>query len=413
MDTNIKEEEQSTNELVNYFRVGTSYYKNVKKPNLSGDTVIVQVPWNFDTIRFDFPKHTKHYISENIQKYDGFCFVPSHVNYQERIGTFLNKYHSVSHKPKKGEFKKIKAFLEHIFNEQIEIGLDYLTILYRYPLQRLPILCLVSNERNTGKSTFLMFLKSIFENNMTINTNEDFRSQFNADWSTKLLIGVDEALLDKKEDSERIKNLSTSIVYKTESKGVDRVEVDFFGKFILCSNNEDNFIIIDPNETRYWVRKISPFATENENLLSELRNEVPYFLDYILNRKISTENKTRMWFSTDILKTPALLKIKSKYKNKAELELWEIIKEVMDSQELTEFSFTNSNAKALLDKAGLKINRSGVRILLEESWKLKPTDNSLTYKTYVFNSDGYIQELTSVGRYYTIKKEKMDEILMN
>ncbi|MEO8416781.1 MAG: primase-helicase family protein [Ginsengibacter sp.] len=76
----------------------------------------------------------------------------------------------------------------------------------------LPILCLVSKERNTGKTTFLNFLKAVFVDNMTINSNEDFRSNFNAEWANKLIIGVDETFLDRKEDSERIKSLSTYVI---------------------------------------------------------------------------------------------------------------------------------------------------------------------------------------------------------
>ena len=56
---------------------------------------------------------------------------------------------------------------------------------------------------------------------MTINNNEDFRSRFNSDWASKLIIAVDEVLLDKREDSERLKNLSTAKSYKTEAKGKD------------------------------------------------------------------------------------------------------------------------------------------------------------------------------------------------
>ncbi|WP_233884038.1 primase-helicase family protein [Tenacibaculum piscium] len=91
---------------------------------------------------------------------------------------------------------------------------------------------------NTGKTSFLNWLKLLFQGNMTINKNEDFRSRFNSDWASKLIISVDEVLLDRREDSERIKNLSTAGSYKTESKGKDKVESNFFGKFILCSNNE-------------------------------------------------------------------------------------------------------------------------------------------------------------------------------
>lgn len=125
-------------------------------------------------------------------------------------------------------------------------------LLYLHPIEKLPILLLVSEERNTGKSTFLNFLKALFGGNVTFNTNEDFRSQFNSDWAGKLLILVDEVLLDRREDSERLKNLSTTLSYKVEAKGKDRDEISFFAKFVLCSNNERLPVIIDTGETRYW-----------------------------------------------------------------------------------------------------------------------------------------------------------------
>ncbi|MES1181463.1 MAG: primase-helicase family protein, partial [Flavobacterium sp.] len=69
----------------------------------------------------------------------------------------------------------------------------------------------------------------------------------------KLIISIDEVLLDLKEDSECIKNLSTSKYSKAEAKGKDKVEVEFYDEFILCSNNEEYFMKIDANEIRYWV----------------------------------------------------------------------------------------------------------------------------------------------------------------
>jgi len=78
--------------------------------------------------------------------------------------------------------------------------------------------CLVSKERETGKATFLNWLKAIYQNNMTCNKNEDFRSQFNSDWASKLIIAVDEVLPDKVEDNKRIKNLSTTRTFKTDAK---------------------------------------------------------------------------------------------------------------------------------------------------------------------------------------------------
>ena len=62
----------------------------------------------------------------------------------------------------------------------------------------------------------------IFEKNATFNSNEDFRNQFNADWANRLLVLVDELLLNKIEDTEKIKSLSTAGDYKVEAKGKDR-----------------------------------------------------------------------------------------------------------------------------------------------------------------------------------------------
>jgi len=94
-------------------------------------------------------------------------------------------------------------------------------------------------------------------------TNDSFSSQFNADWANKLLICIDEVLFNKEELTERIKYLSTTNFNKLEAKGKDKWEVEFFGKFILCSNNEENFIKIDHHETRFWVLKVPSVKKEH------------------------------------------------------------------------------------------------------------------------------------------------------
>ena len=157
---------------------------------MSGDFIEERRVWNYETLRQD---HSKSFISR-IEKYDGFCSVPDHINYQRSIGTFLNQYEPISYQQAPGDCPQTLDFLRHIFGEQLEMGLKYLQLLYTQPLIRLPILLFVSVERNTAKTTFLNFLKAIFAGNMTFNTNEDFHSQFNSDWAHKLIVGVDEAL---------------------------------------------------------------------------------------------------------------------------------------------------------------------------------------------------------------------------
>ena len=198
-----------------YLRVGTTYYKIIEKPQISGDKISILVRWNRETIISD---HGKTYVS-SIPKYDGFCCIPSHLEYRKIIETFYNMYNEIPHQPAEVNLstdvlkEKIPfslQFMQHIFGEQLELGLDYIKILLEKPTQMLPILCLVSKERSTGKSTFIKWLKSIFGLNMTYIKGDSFSSQFNSDWTSMLIVAIDEVFFDKKEITERLKYLSTT-----------------------------------------------------------------------------------------------------------------------------------------------------------------------------------------------------------
>src|SRR5262249_10147970 len=154
--------------------------------------------------------------------------------------------------PEDGDCPMTLEFVKHIFDEHFDLGLDYLQLLYQRPTQVLPILCLVSKENQTGKSTFAKWLKQIFENNMAIVGNADLSNDFNGFWSTKLIVCCDEAFIEKKIIVERIKSLSTADRITMNQKGRDQVEIEFFGKFIMLTNNEDNFIYATEDDVRFW-----------------------------------------------------------------------------------------------------------------------------------------------------------------
>jgi len=390
-----------------FVRVGTTLYKIVNQPRLNGGYVKKRIVWNNETLRQDYGKD---YLA-NVPKYDGFCTVPDHVNYRQVIDNFLNLYEPIGHQPKEGDFSHIQAFLHHIFGEQYELGVDYLQLLYLHPIQKLPILLLVSEERNTGKSTFLNFLKAMFRNNVTFNTNEDFRSQFNSDWAGKLIIVVDEVLLNRREDSERLKNLSTTLSYKVEAKGKDRDEIAFFAKFVLCSNNERLPVIIDPGETRYWVRKIHHLENDDTHFLQKLIEEIPAFLYFLQHRTLTTQNVSRMWFSPKQTETAALLKIIRCNKSKYEVEAAELIKEIMECMEIDSFSFCLNDLLILLNLSQVRIDKHWLRKIVTEDWKLIPAPNGLTYTTYLFacNKERRFEPIRRVGRYYTITRKQLDE----
>lgn len=390
-----------------FVRVGTTLYKIVNQPRLNGGYVKKRIVWNNETLRQDYGKD---YLA-NVPKYDGFCTVPDHVNYRQVIDNFLNLYEPIGHQPKEGDFSHIQALLHHIFGEQYELGMDYLQLLYLQPVQKLPILLLVSEERNTGKSTFLNFLKAMFRNNVTFNTNEDFRSQFNSDWAGKLIIVVDEVLLNRREDSERLKNLSTTLSYKVEAKGKDRDEIAFFAKFVLCSNNERLPVIIDPGETRYWVRKIHHLENDDTHFLQKLIEEIPSFLYFLQHRTLTTQNVSRMWFSPKQTETAALLKIIRCNKSKYEVEAAELIKEIMECMEIDSFSFCLNDLLILLNLSQVRIDKHWLRKIVTEDWKLAPAPNGLTYTTYLFacNKERRFEPIRRVGRYYTITRKQLDE----
>lgn len=390
-----------------FVRVGTTLYKIVNQPRLNGGYVKKRIVWNNETLRQDYGKD---YLA-NVPKYDGFCIVPDHVNYRQVIDNFLNLYEPIGHQPKEGDFSHIQALLHHIFGEQYELGMDYLQLLYLQPVQKLPILLLVSEEQNTGKSTFLNFLKAMFRNNVTFNTNEDFRSQFNSDWAGKLIIVVDEVLLNRREDSERLKNLSTTLSYKVEAKGKDRDEIAFFAKFVLCSNNERLPVIIDPGETRYWVRKIHHLENDDTHFLQKLIEEIPAFLYFLQYRTLTTQNVSRMWFSPKQTETAALLKIIRCNKSKYEVETAELIKEIMECMEIDSFSFCLNDLLILLNLSQVRIDKHWLRKIVTEDWKLAPAPNGLTYTTYLFacNKERRFEPIRRVGRYYTITRKQLDE----
>lgn len=391
-----------------YARIGTNVYKVIYRPLAGGGVIKNLVPWCYSTLCQDEGKD----YAATIPKFDGFCNVPNHTNYQRNIDGFYNLYEPISHVPEAGPWTHIMELIDHIFGEQCELGLDYLTLLYLCPIQKLPILLLVSEERNTGKTTFLNFIKAIFQDNVTFNTNEDFRSQFNSDWSGKLIIAVDEVLLNRREDAERLKNLSTARSYKMEAKGKDRQEVEFFGKFILCSNNESYPIIIDPGETRYWVRKVEPLVVDDTDFLSKVKDEIPAFLAFLQQRDLSTSEQSRMWFSPAEIHTDALDKIISATRNRTEVDIAEMLMDIMDAVNTDHMSFCVADLFLLMDHFKVKAEKSQVRHILNNVWCLPHAGNALCYQTYEINysEPSHLGLKNRTGRYYTVTRDNIKHL---
>ncbi len=305
-----------------YFRVGDIYHEKVNIPNKYGLLDRTFHRRLKQTIIDDYgPKLVTH-----IPKYKAFCVVPDHSNYQEIIHSCYNLYSPFEHEPEDGECPATLEFLEHIFGKgkiswtnpetkekeeisEIDLGLDYIQLLYSRPTQILPILCLVSKENATGKSTFAKWLRMIFTQNVAIVGNAELADNFNASWASKLLIICDEAKIDKQVVVEKVKSLSTADKIFMNAKGKDHVEIDFFGKFIFLTNNEENFIYASEDDVRYWIRKVNPIGKMNVGLLSQLSDEISSFLHFLNKRQLRTRNMHRAWFDPSLIKTEALKKV--------------------------------------------------------------------------------------------------------
>lgn len=390
-----------------YKRIATVYFKTVYKPTIYGEINECEVTWSYETIIRDLKEQQIDVTTfmKKIPKYDGMVCIPSHTNYQSVHGTFYNTYSPLEYTPQKGDITYSLQFLTHIFDFQLEIALDYLKLLYEQPTQILPILCLVSKKRHTGKTTFLKWLKAIYSSNMSFLDNQNIGSRFNSDWMGKLLVGVEEASI--KDDSliEILKNISTADKYNSEAKGKDRIEVDMFLKIILCSNRETDLLKLDNDEIRFWVVKVPAIEDESldVNILAKLKSEIPAFLHFLLSREMYVaEPLSRMWFSPSQLETKALRKMRMASRNRLEIELATILYSAMEDLELDHLHVTVNDALHILSKP--KSYLLEIRRILKNNWELEPQSNSNSYRRLLVNDFGYHLQEGAKGRYFTITK---------
>jgi len=394
-------------EANDYFRVGDTYFEFIDVPSVHGKLEKQFHPRKIGTIKQD---HGNSFM-KHIPIYKAFCNVPAHENYAPVIDNCFNLYHKMGHEPEPGECPTSLDFMKHIFGEQYELGLDYIQLLYQRPTQILPILCLISKENGTGKSTFIKWIKHIFGQNATVIGNNAFGNDFNASWATKVAIMCEEFFIDKKQSVERLKSLSTANKIALEFKGKDAQEVDFIGKFILASNEEEKFIIAGDNDIRYWVRKIPLPTIDNVNMEKELIDEIPAFLNYLNNRKMHTQNESRMWFNPDLLVTEALKKLRDANRPKIEKIIVQKVKEL----------FIDTGKKQLLLRMQYiketilqnpREDEHYIRKILTENLKIQQYKNdkgkisTTRFEEPYFDIDGVYRPQKRVGKPYVFENDK-------
>lgn len=308
---------------------------------------------------------------ENTPYYDGFVNLPSHIDYKQIIPNggngLYNKYHPLIFQPQQGTHQAWDILIDHIGGVQRDLIWDYLTILYRYPTQILPVLCLTSKENGTGKSTFANALGWIFGENVSILTQTDLNSQFNF-WVTKL-VAVFEEVSDSKKAINTIKAFSTAKNASLNEKNEKQTNVESFLKILINTNNEEDFIKASNEDIRYWVIRVKPIENYDPNFDTKLLDQVPAVMYTLKNREISTPKKSRMWFDPQLLKTEALANVIANSRSECSKE---ILEWAGDKIRASGKGFS-ANLTDIKDDMGCKYERSHIKNALKELG-MTPTD---------------------------------------
>lgn len=119
-----------------------------------------------------------------------------------------------------------------------------------------------------------------------------------------------------------------------------------------------------------------------------------------------------MWFSPKLLETEALRKIIRSNRNRLEIEMAELLLDIMASTGISSVSFCLNDIIPLLVCSQVKVEKSQVRKVVQECWKLTPAPNGLTYTTYEhdYNRAGHYLPKNRVGRYYTVTKNMLENL---
>jgi len=396
-----------------YCYVHDTLYKKVTKINAKG-----KATYSFKVIREPFVKNLyKDYSNflDEVPRYESFCVKPDNTEkYQQVVDNAFNLYLPITHKPVIGNWSETYVFFKHLFRGvstikfskegiwtenfvegcAFAIWIDWLTILLQMPLEKLPVPCLFSPENGTGKSTAMHLLEAILGDNGTVLGNEEFLMAFNAHYITKLFVGLDEAMIEKEVEKERLKKMVTSKSGYLQFKGKDMEKIDFFAKFIFCTNKK-NFMKVEAEESRWFVTQVYPFdkANQKANILDDyLIGEIPQLLYYLLNRKVFHKKVSRTWFDEKHYQTEAFLSLVSETKYSAEKEIESFIKDIF-----LDFKFSPVNltlkfmAEQINKTAKFKVDTNYIRNYLKKTKNLMPIPDVVKCKQPIgfnaFNQD--------------------------
>lgn len=391
-----------------YLRIGVNWYKKV--PHMTGKGEIVKNTlknWAKSEITTD---HGKKILSQ-IEKYDAMVNVPNNDprTYQQsfQIGEsqLYNLYKEPAVEPKEGKWPTIQKLLIHLFGEtEIQgkprwvVALDWITILYRYPTRKLPVPCLVSTHNETGKTTFIDLLRMVFGENVVEVGNSDLKQEFNAHYASALVVALNEGLIEKRENKEKIKSMTTDshINYRAMHSNPSPIENNI--KMVITSNHVTKFLPIEEEDTRFFVVEVPPIQKSSyvKNHKQKMREETPAFCHDLQHRKIVFPDKTRTWFDHDVIRTPEFYRAAGDNKSSLHRNLENVVRAYMLDFKTLEANFTISYLHKALE-VRTQYDKANLSRLIKDTLKVQEPKGNSWKIVYSWGVEVLTQEVDKEG----------------
>jgi len=313
------------NGVYDYLRIGTSFYKKSNNGDL--------LQWDKQTMTMDFGREHVGGFPEHL-KYEGFCNIVNFTEDITNVNRMYNRFTRPQWTPKEGEWKTTEKLLRKVFSEcgddQWEQGLDWIQLQLTDPKQILHCLILGSQSREAGKDTFVEWMTMLLgEKNTYFADIENFLKPFNSEYADKCLIALNEVKFSSINDGsmEKIKQYITQDKVIIHEKFQVPVTLDYYGKMIMLTNNIHDFMRIDDEENRFWIRTMPELDKKKDfdpNFKSKLEQEIPHFVHYILNRTLNhTVKSSRFWLPESIINTVELKNIRETSKSSLYIEIYD------------------------------------------------------------------------------------------
>lgn len=369
------------NAHIPYVRIGTDYFKVITKIDRFNIERKTLKAWKKEEIKQDHGAG----LLKMVHHFDDFCINPDNTKHQISINGCYNMYAPFSHTPYSGDVVESDipvsfGLMKHIFADQLDLGLKYMKVLFEMPRQALPILCLVSTERQTGKTTFLNWLSMIFGDNYTMINPQDLDSSFNSMYANKNIIAIDETVIDKSHATEKLKAIATQKMISVNQKHVANFMLPFFGKIVICTNKESDFAKIDEDEIRFWIRKIKTINEINTKIEEQLADEIPKFLKYLQQLPKVDTTKSRMVFTAEEIENENLDKVKRESWSWVRKEINILVGDYFASHEAIDyFEAAAVDIKQKFFSSNNNVTSSYIHKVLKEEMQMTPSDKIMRY----------------------------------